>query len=67
MMLCQNGLEIVREGRCLLFVAIGNVSDQVDNVVEGHNRVSGRRGGRHEKDLALSLILFPLLQKLFLV
>ena len=61
MMLCQNLLEVVGESCGLLLVAIGDVSDQIDNVVERLDRIGACGGRRNEENLALSLILFPLL------
>lgn len=67
MMLGQYGLQIVREGPGIFGVAFGDVGNQVDDVVEGLDRVGSGGGGRDEEDLSLRLILLPLLQELFLV
>jgi hypothetical protein len=60
MVLGEDGLEVVRENLGLFGVAIGNVCDQVDEVMERLRLLGrGRRGG-NEEDLALGLILVPL-------
>lgn len=60
MVLRDDGLEVIGERPRLLGVAVGDVGDEVDEVVERFGRLSRRRRGRHEEDLALGLVLIPL-------
>jgi len=63
----QDLLQIVGEGPRLLGVAVGDMGDEVDDVVEGFDRLGRRGGGGDEEDFFLGGILFPLLQEFFLV
>lgn len=66
-MLCEDKFEIVGEGSRVFGIALGNVGDQIDRVMEGFNRVGCSRCGRSEENLSLRLILLPLLKKLLFV
>jgi hypothetical protein len=43
------------------------MSNEVDDVVKGFNRVRGGGGRGDEEDFALGFVLLPLLEKLFFV
>lgn len=63
----QDGLEVLREGPRLFEVAVGDVGDEVDDVVEGLDGLARRGRGRDEEDFLLGLILLPLLEEVVLV
>jgi hypothetical protein len=67
MVLCHNLLQVIGEGACLVGVAVGYVGNEVDDVVEGLDRLACCCSGGDEKDLFLGNILLPLFQELFFV
>lgn len=63
MVLRQDGLEVFGEALCFFDVAVGDVGDEVDDVVEGLDGLARRGRGRDDEDLLLGLILLPLLEE----
>lgn len=59
--LCQDGLKVAGEAAHDVRVAVGNVCHEVDHVVEGFDRVGRGGGWGGEEDVALGLVLLPLL------
>lgn len=67
MMFRKHLLEVLGKLPSILRVAIGNMGDQVDQVVERLDEVGARKRWRLEKELSLGLVLTPLSNKIIFV
>ena len=66
-MLGEEGLEVVGEGSRKVGVAVRNMGDQVNQVVELADIVNGGGRGGGEEDLLLGIVGEPLVVKLLRV
>jgi hypothetical protein len=63
----QYQLQVVWVRLCFFGVAVGNVRNQVNHVVEGFDRISRSARRIGEENLSLGLVLLPLFQEVVFV
>jgi hypothetical protein len=67
MVLGEDVLQLVWEVFCFFGVALGDVGDQVDEVVEGLDEAGARVRRCEKEQLSLRLVLFPLSEEVIFV